>query len=191
MNKTNNKILFCDFNGVISYNLFWSKYAHCNASLQAIFGTDLVNEWMKGRKTSEEINRIFADISSLEYEVVMADFILDCQNLDIDNDILRQIKAKIGYIKILATNNMDCFDRWVIPSHPELEETFDYIHNSSNLGFLKQENNYFDLNNKLFNASNSIHIDDSQTICDIANSQNIKTFCISGVDNVLQALKQI
>ena len=159
-----NKILFCDFNGVISYNFFWSKYAIYTKSFDAIFGTSLVNEWMKGQKTSEEINQIFADISNLDYNTVMADFILDCQNLDVSSEILEAIKSKTGYIKILATNNMDCFDRWILPNNSKLRETFDYIHNSSVLGFLKQENNYFELNNKLFNASNSIHLDDSKII---------------------------
>jgi hypothetical protein len=73
-----NRILFCDFNGVISYNRFWSKYTQCTDSMNAIFGTDLVIDWMKGLRTSEEINRIFADVSNLNYELVMTDFILDC-----------------------------------------------------------------------------------------------------------------
>jgi hypothetical protein len=86
---------------------------------------------------------------------------------------------------------MDCFDRWVLPNNPELKATFDYIHNSYNLGFLKQENNYFDLNNRLFNASNSIHIDDSRSVCEIAKAQGLTTFCVTGKTNVLGALNQI
>jgi hypothetical protein len=184
------KILFCDFNGVISYNNFWSKYKDKTDSIKAIFATDLVTQWMKGDKSSEEINQIFAKTSNLNYETVFNDFVEDCKNLDVSVLVLNAIKSKKDYIKILATNNMDCFDRWFLPNNPIITDTFDFIHNSYNIKMLKEEQ-YFSLIPKVFGATKCIHIDDSPTICQIAKGYGIQVFCVTGETEVLEALNQI
>lgn len=190
-----NKILFVDFNGVISYNHFWSEFATEKQAISHIFGTDLVNEWMRGNKTSEEINEIFANVAGLDYESVLSSFIRDCEQIDLDETVLSLVSSKKDYIKILATGNMDSFDRWTLAKNPILKDSFDYIHNSANLKTLKTDNNgqYFLDTCQFFNANivNCIHIDDSINICNIFNKLGGTAYNVTGSENVVNALKLV
>jgi FMN phosphatase YigB (HAD superfamily) len=192
MTNKPNKILFVDFNGVISYNHFWSEFKIEKKPFDHIFGTSLVNQWMRGEKTSEEINKIFAEIAGLDYELVFNSFIKDCEQIDLDQEVLSSISSKADYIKILATSNMDSFDRWTLKNNPILTEVFDYIHNSYNLKILKDDNDgqYFLDVCKYFNVDiqDCIHIDDSLKVCNVFNNLGGIAHNVTGQSNVLEAL---
>ena len=173
-------ILFVDFNGVQSYLPFWSSLLDPSHQLHSrladieelIFRRDpqLVREWMLGEYTSEDIHELIERELGIPKSELFPIFEQDCRNIDIHPEIqtaLRTLKSR--YYLILATGNMDSFDRFTIPAHPELEETFDEIHNSYNIGIHKPDQNgkYFtDVMTKQGVEPSICHlIDDSGSSC--------------------------
>ncbi len=172
-------LVFIDFNGVISYKPFWSTLAdksHPSHSLflkiqDLIFGPDptLVQAWMTGKKTSEEIHETLEKNLGAPKEL-FSNFVRDCINLDVSVPIISAAKKlRSNFHLILRTDNMDTFSRWTLPAHPELRETFHEIYSSFELGFLKKTDGgkfFVDLAEKNgFTISQCSLLDDSTSNC--------------------------
>jgi FMN phosphatase YigB (HAD superfamily) len=137
--------LFVDFHGTICHDDFWRSLAEedFRRVQKALFETDasLVNEWMRGEHTSEEINGFAAERTGLDYDLLWQAFTHDCKSMRVSHELLSVIKLlRDTHRIVLITDNMDCFDRFTVPEL-SLNTVFDDIANSYNHGRLKTEQN--------------------------------------------------
>jgi len=203
------RILFVDFNGVISYDPFWASLRNPQHRLHQYFELieqlffkgenkiqGFIDEWMLGRYTSEDVHRILADRIGAPYEELLAVFFEDAKKLDISKRILEGVSAlKKDWYCILRTDNMDTFHRFTLPASPHLSEVFDEVHNSYLLGLLKKTNNgiYFVDTVAGFgvNFGQCVLIDDSNSTCKLFQSLGGIAYCTQNEDEVLAALKKL
>jgi FMN phosphatase YigB (HAD superfamily) len=200
------RILFCDYNGVLSYNKFWSTisdpehvyHSFHNKIIKYLFveNAHIIDDWMTGKYTLEEIHTMISEYSGIPYEFILATFIEECKKMDASEALLRIIaNKKDSYYRILATGNMDSFNRFTLPANPLLRSSFDEINNSYDVGILKNTDNgrYFVEKSKQLGVplENSVLIDDSQQFCDIFTRLGGTAFCVTGVENVKKVLNYL
>lgn len=170
LQSNNIKTLLIDFDGTICFDRFWrSADGNIQSQIKSyLFDTDdkLVNDWLRGYYTSEQVNKRIADTFDYRYEDLWDIFVKDCQTMFIRPKTLELIqRARSKYKIILLTDNMDCFDRFTIPSL-QLDKCFDQIINSYNYGVTKA-----DINGGLFACLNmktlegGVFIDNSDENC--------------------------
>jgi FMN phosphatase YigB (HAD superfamily) len=202
------KVLFVDFNGVISYNDFWydlNKTEHPLHSYKQqiedfLFKTkpDVIEDWMLGKYTSEQIHQILVDELNIPYNELFEEFESGCRNIDISLEVLgivKELKEQKVYYCILSTGNMDCFDRFTVPSNPILQEIFDEIENSCNIGLFKTSNNgqYFSekVSSLGANISECVVIDDSKKVCRVFESLGGKAINAYGIEECVNKLSEL
>lgn len=132
----------------------------------------------------------------VNYEALYSQFVIDCQKLDISEEILFLLaNKKREFTRVLRTDNMDSFTRFTLPANPQCLSAFDRIDNSYELGELKLDRGgeYFleTANEYGVDISNCILIDDSRKNCDVFESLGGKTFCVSGINSVLNVILSI
>lgn len=168
-------VLFIDFDGTLCHDKFWrSLDLNINKKIQEyLFGPDnrIVNRWMKGGCTSEDINLMLSKELDVNYEILWSAFVRDCETMLIEPGVIEKIyKLRQQYKTILITDNMDCLDRFTVPALG-LDKYFDQIVNSY---YEKTSKN--DDNGKLFKKvsennsieiKNSILLDNSKGTCEI------------------------
>ena len=94
---------------------------------------------MRGKHTSEEINAHLAKKIGVPYQLLWETFQTDCRTMNIPRDALEKIASlRKKFIVILATDNMDCFSRFTVPSL-RLTDHFDDIVNSADVGMCKND----------------------------------------------------
>jgi FMN phosphatase YigB (HAD superfamily) len=199
-------ILFCDFNGVLSYKKYWdtlsnprhkyNKYHSTIINYLFVENRKIFNEWMIGKYTLEEIHKLISQKTGIPYRFILNIFEDECRRLDVSKIILNKITAlKDNYYRILATGNMDSFNRFTLPANPLLYEAFDEINNSYDLGILKTTDNgrYFvEVCKRLeIPIENCVLIDDSPDICKIFTNLGGTAYCVTGVDNVCKVVENL
>lgn len=207
--KKRNKILFIDYNGVLSYKPFWHSLLDSSNSLAYLFekiekvlfkqNIEIIRDWMVGKYTTEEIHDFLANNLDEEFskEELLDVFINDCKKLDISQECIDSLKKlKDEYILILMTDNMDCFDRYTIPAQKDYFDVFDEISNSYGAKKNKRENNcerFFDYIKKYnIQRENCILIDDSLKNCDTFDTHvSGRSFNVTGVEKVNACLQKI
>jgi FMN phosphatase YigB (HAD superfamily) len=140
---TNKPILFFDFDRTLCFDRYWrSLPAPAFAFVQEyIFGADrtLLNEWMRGKYSAEEINHQLAPLIGMQFDDLWQLFVHDCETMYIDPSVLGAIHSlRTRYTTILITGNMDSFTRFTVPAL-SLDQYFDHINNSSVTGRLKTD----------------------------------------------------
>lgn len=138
-------IIFCDFDGVLCHDRFWRSLSpeHYEKIQEYLFrnNLDLVNDWMRGKYSAEEVNRKVADNTGIPYDVLWDVFVRDCKTMSISPEALEKLNGlRSRYTVILVTGNMDCFTRFTKPA-AQLDRYFDYISNSFEEGILKTDEN--------------------------------------------------
>jgi FMN phosphatase YigB (HAD superfamily) len=204
--KTPNKILFIDFNGVISYNNFWKELENEAHPLHSYHQPienflfkekpEIIKDWMLGKYTSEEIHEILNNAVGVPYTELFEIFERGCRNIDISTSVLEKVQElRKDYYCILATGNMDSFDRFTLPSNPILKESFDEIDNSYNLGIFKTTNSgqyFLDKVKKLgVQISNCVVIDDSASVCKVFKNLGGTALQCYGVEKVIGSLESL
>ena len=178
----NNKTLFLDWHETLSSDRFFDTLRHSNDSRQKniaarleqflfIENNDLVQQWMIGKTSSEDVIQLTAKSCDLDYKWLWPLFVADCKNMNLASGLREKILLlKEHYNVVLITGNMDCFNRFTRPQH-NLDECFDLIINSCDQGYLKTDHNgraFADaLKTYKMAAINSVLVDDSQTAGDI------------------------
>lgn len=164
------KTLFVDFHGTICHDPFWRSLDSDGFGRvqQTVFEADpfLVNDWMRGKYSSEQINELVAERTGLPYDRLWQTFVRDCKSMHIAPDLLTQITAlRKAYSVILISDNMDCFDRFTVPAL-HLDTVFDGIVNSFSEGRLKTDGGGANFMRHLTGEiSDAVLIDDSNTTC--------------------------
>lgn len=199
-------IIYCDFNGVISYETFWHTISlkehplneYYNKIRDCFFSNEheIITNWMIGKIKAEEVHKILSMESGADYDILWETFCEECATIDLSVEILTRLQQlKSNYTVILSTGNMDSLDRFTIPNNPILTDTFDRIDNSYNLGILKTTNGgqYFKEVAHEFqvNISNCIVIDDSKDVCETFKTLGGIAYCVTGESNVVNILNII
>lgn len=203
------RILFVDFNGVISYDPFWASLRNPDHRLHQYFEPieqlfftgenkikGLIDEWMLGKYTSEDVHRILADRIGAPYEQLLAVFIEDTRKLDISKRILDGVQLlKKDWYCILRTDNMDSFDRFTLPANPYLGKAFDEVHNSYLLGLLKKTRSgvYFvdTVAGHGADFGQCVLIDDSDSTCKLFQGLGGIAYRTQNEDEVLAVLRKL
>lgn len=177
------KALFVDFNGVISYDPFWASMRNPEHGLHSFYEPienllfrgenkieGLVDDWMLGKYTSEQVHRIIADRTGAPYQAVFDVFCEDCQRLDISKSILQAIQPlRKDWHCVLRTDNMDTFHRFTLPANPHLAKAFDDVQCSYLLRQLKKTDGgkYFitTVSSLGIDIRNCVLVDDSNSTC--------------------------
>lgn len=169
-----NQLLIIDFDGTICFDRFWRSIdPETMVKIQAtLFDTDrqIVNRWMRGEHTSEEVNRILAEKHGLDYAYLWRVFVRDCQTMFVDAEVLGILKSlRNQWRTLLMTDNMDCFTRFIKPAL-NLDHYFDSIVNSADHGRLKSDNEgqfFADIASKIgIPLSQAVLVDNSIKACD-------------------------
>lgn len=168
-------ILFSDFNGVLCHDVFWRSLPTETFNLVERFifhdNMPLVDDWMIGRTTSEEVNRLVADRIGMPYEKLWDIFVRDCETMHVSKSALNLIqKLRTTQTAILITGNMDSFTRFTVPAL-KLDSYFDRIVSSHEEGMGKTDNDgeLFLKYANLYDASieDSKMYDDSLQVCEV------------------------
>jgi hypothetical protein len=197
------KLLFVDFNGVLSYKHFWFTLEDTNPQTKHkiedyLFNQNpqLVKDWMNGMYTSEQIVALLSEEKHLDYNYIWKVFVQDCKDLDVSMLILNKLnQMKDEFYLVHSTGNMDCFNRWTLPANPMMSEVFDRIDNSYNLGYQKNHNDgkYFKktIAELGFTPNRSYVVDDSAKVCKVFADLGGTALCVTGEANVLKVLNTL
>lgn len=167
-------ILFIDFDGTLCHDRFWRSIdASSFEKIQNfLFGENksMVDEWMRGVHSSEDINQLISKELNIPFEKVWSIFVADCENMSIPDSVLNRIEnLKKNFHTILITDNMDCFMRFTVPAL-KLNSYFDSIINSFDYKKFKSDNGgeiFLQIvNDRGSKIENSILMDNSKSACD-------------------------
>ena len=152
-------ILF-DFDGVLCHDRFYgnrmqSQYPNVYDWIQQnIFGKDsrIVKDWMRRKISAREVNRIIAENTGIEKELLHGMLVDSVKEMKIDERMMEEAgRLKRSRCKLcLVTDNMDVFTEITVGNH-KLNNLFDGIVNSADHGCLKK-----DENGKLFDIALSM-----------------------------------
>lgn len=142
------KVIFIDWDKTLSISKFWGHLNHSNQPLAEKLQTSLfvnlkplINPWMRGEFTSEEIMRRVSSDSKIGFNKALLEFTKSCKSMKLVSDEIYALTSRLrssGIKVVIATDNMDSFTRWTIPSL-RLEDKFDAILNSFDLRALKKD----------------------------------------------------
>jgi hypothetical protein len=117
------RVIFSDWHGVLSKDPFWTSIrgstAHplhgpLEAGMAGLFADGTADEWMRGRLSSDQV------ITGLDIPLdrrFRPDFLArrlddDCARMTVNADLFDILRtARAEAIVVVATDNMDCFDR--------------------------------------------------------------------------------
>ena len=193
------KAIYIDCDGTLTTDHLWRSLPETDriAVQKFLFGGDRVymNNWMRGKYSSEEANQYVASGLGLSYEYLWDIFVEDCKNLYIDPKLLDEIKRlNKTYVTILMSGNMDCFTRFTIPAL-NLTKYFDHTSISFDEGLHKTDNN-----GELFSKwetktsvplGNSLLLDDQQQVLDIFSDLGGKPLKTTGPVDSLEILRSL
>lgn len=133
--------LLIDFDGTLCFDYFWRSLAtDSRKRVQKLLFqgyNSLVDDWMRGLKTAEDIAAHASESLDIEYEELWNCFETDCLTMHVEPDTLDHIRdMQSRFQTILVTDNMDSFDRFTLPSL-RLNEYFNATVNSARWGVLK------------------------------------------------------
>lgn len=200
------KIIFVDYNGVISYKNFWhsiesdshylNKYQQFIDEFLFQKNIDVVKDWMIGNYDSEEIHRLICENIPLDYDSLFEVFVDDAKQMDSADEIFNAIQdLPDSYLKVLRTDNMDSFTRFTVPANQRFNEVFDIIDNSYELHSLKTDNGgkYFRdrANQYQVDIQDCILIDDSLKNCKVFRNLGGTAMQVTGIDRVVSTIQSI
>lgn len=183
------KVLFVDWDGTLSNSRFWErwqtnpKHAEKYQLIQKVLFTDahdLLTLWMRGYKTASNIVEYVADVTGLSYEELIAELQYSCEHMSLIDSNLRGLIQSIrskGIAVVIATDNMDTFSRWTVPTL-KLEDMFDGIILSVDRGAMKADT-YTDGTSQFFNhyfSNTGIKPDETVLIDNSLNNKVVEKF---------------
>lgn len=148
------KVVFTDWSGTLSTSKFWGHLEQPTHPLNHLFTplTDsmfgpaaplryLHDPWMRGEFGTEDVMELVSQETGIKTDIALREFIFGCQSMQFVSpevpELIKLLRAR-GIQTLIATDNMDCFNRWTIPAMG-LNQTFDGILNSTNLKAMKKD----------------------------------------------------
>ena len=205
----NTKVIFLDWNKTLSYSLFWghlSDSSHSNnyivdPVIDWLFNKNqkIIDDWMRGKYSAEEICTMISNETKIDYKIIFDELVASCQNMEFCDptitSLLHSIKLK-GIKVVVATDNMDTFRRFTVPSL-KLESLFDDLLISSEIGAMKGD---YDGNNSAFfqtymeknglSFSETILLDDCANKMDICRSIGLPYININSPEQIVEVLQE-
>lgn len=203
------KAIFIDWNKTLSNSLFWEHLQDINHQNnkylekieKSMFQNNrhLINPWMRGEHTSEDVAKILSEDSGVDQEIILKELAESCKQMkyvaDEIPELINKIKAK-GIKAVIATDNMDTFERFTIPAM-KLEELFDDFLISHSLRLLKgdlQENSipFFDeyLNKHNLTYRDTVLLDDCIDETGTYDKLGLKIIQITSPEKLINVLKE-
>lgn len=145
------KVIFIDWNRTLSYSLFWEHLkdsGHVNSRHHSaiekwlfVDNKDIIKPWMLGTESIDNIIDKMSRAIDVDKDLILDELIHSCNSMvlcsaDIE-PLVKQLRRH-GVLVVIATDNMDTFRKYTVPSL-RLDELFDDILISSELGKLKDE----------------------------------------------------
>lgn len=178
------KGIISDFDGVLSTDRFYitlkDKYPDAHLYITTDFFKNqkpIVKDWMRGNLTADDVNRIIAKNTGLNFDFLKREFEEGVRLMELNKDLIDFItKAKKKGVKTaILTDNMDVFTEIFVP-FKELDKLFDEIVSSYEYKTLKGDNEGELLNStrKLLDIdfSNILILDDWETIGEFSKARN-------------------
>ncbi len=197
------KVIFIDWYKTLSSSVFWQHLEDIKPNIykkvvSAYLEThgSLINPWMRGEFTAEQICKKIADSAQEDYELVLDSLKQSAQDMKFDDPSILKLISQVRHtgIKIvIATDNMDTFNRWTVPSL-QLNKHFDGILNSWKLKTLKGDScsRFFGqyISNNHLSPDECVIIDDSEDKNNTIARYGIKYIQITSPSEVSDILKQ-
>ncbi len=192
--------IFIDFDGTICFDRFWRLLPLETRSKIGKFlfqdNLQLFKEWMRGKRSSEEIHHMISEECGLDYNMMWEHFVRGCQTVSVSEDILKALAdCKKNNTLILITDNLDCFNRFV-KEELKLSTYFHYIFNSYDYGVLKEDpaqeglfKKIIDLNK--FDLHNSVLLDNDAQNCELFNQLGGTSFLIKDKEDTVSTLNML
>lgn len=205
------KIVFIDWNGVLSGSKFWwhlEDKKHPKSELfekieTSLYGNlrHLLKPWMRGELKTEDVIKTTADEGGLDYDEVLQEFIHSCKTMQfVSEDVPSYInELRSNNVKVvIATDNMDSFSRWTVPAL-KLHELFDGYINSYDIKAMKGDFNekgkslffYNYLKKYDLKSGEAVLIDDSEDKEGKINASGIDYEEVEPINGLVPALKNI
>lgn len=131
----------------MSHSGFWSAWRLSSPTeweriqTELFANVDLVQTWMRGSLTAEDIVERLIGRSQATFDIWMAELVRSCRQMELTDSsvptLLRRIR-RTGVKVAIATDNMDTFMRWTVPALG-LVEMVDDILDSWSLRSLKND----------------------------------------------------
>jgi len=206
---TNNiDAMFIDWNGTLSNSVFWEHLKKSDNETFTQIRNQLFNEscetvnlWMMGKKNYEDIVDEISFTTGINASFILDELAISCRNIKLISDEIISLVASIrgrGIKVVIATDNMDVFDKYTVPALG-LNNIFDDILNSYNLGAFKSEedadgnllffNNW--LNKNGIKIENTVLIDDSIKSKNFFENKGMRFMPINNEYSVIDYLKEI
>jgi FMN phosphatase YigB (HAD superfamily) len=205
------KTIFIDWNGALSSSKFWWHLENSTRENNEIFERiekslfgnlrDLLNPWMLGKMSSEDVIRKVSQDSKLGYNKLFNEFVKSCKSMKLAPGnpipIISKLRKK-GVKVVIATDNMDSFNRWTYPKL-KLFNFFDGCLNSCDIKAMKghQSKNgkslFFDkyLRSSGLKPKESVLIDDSEDNAGVISGFGIDYLKIESGVGLSPALKNL
>jgi FMN phosphatase YigB (HAD superfamily) len=146
----NYEMIFVDWDGTLSNSRFWErwrddpehaeKYAKIQKSLfETAAGKNLVQQWMTGQRNYTHAIKHVHEWQHLPVDELEAELQYSAENMKlIDPSVLTTVQKlrDTGKFVVIATDNMDTFDKWTVPALG-LQNHFDNVLNSNKIQKLK------------------------------------------------------
>lgn len=192
-------ILFCDFDGTLCHDRYWRSLSpdEYEKVQELLFRNDttLVNDWMRGKYSAEEINQFVSEKTGIPFKKLWDIFVNDCKTIRVSKEALETLnRLRDRYTIILITGNMDSFSRFTQPALA-LENYFDHISNSSHEGIHKtdSEGEIFLKYTERYSVSiqSCILLDDSKNVCKIFTELGGTAYLVTQDQNILYYLEKL
>lgn len=143
------KVIFIDWYKTLSTSDFWEQMANPSHQLNRVHESikdclfvknkEIITHWMRGEYTSEDICDILSQEVGAPFITLFNELKASCENMQFTSPgipgLVTQLRKK-GIKVVVATDNMDTFNRFTVPAL-HLNELFDDILLSWNLNCLK------------------------------------------------------
>jgi FMN phosphatase YigB (HAD superfamily) len=142
VNNMKYKTIFIDWDKTLSFSKFWENWRGTNldskytAIQEKLFSQkQIIDNWMIGKYSSEEISKMVSKLVDLDYQIILDSLIQSAKNMIVEDSVLKKIKTlkNTGVNLVVATNNMDTFNRWTFPAL-KLDKFFNEVLNSFYVG---------------------------------------------------------
>jgi len=203
------KVIFIDWNKTLSDSFFWwhlqnvmhPHNKHLEAIEKSMFQKNrhLINPWMRGEYTLEDIVKILSDDSGVSQDIILNELVESCRQMQYVSEEIPELINKIrnkGIKMVIATDNMDTFERFTVPSM-RLKDIFDDFLISHSLRVLKgdvQENSipFFDgyLNKNNLTYMETVLLDDCADYTGVYDRLGLQIIQIISPEKLVNVLKE-
>ena len=163
--------IFFDWHGVLSNSRFWHHIPENDLIEAALFGSLhlALKEWLEGKRDVYSFISLLSKNTNLQESYLLETLKESCERFELcapDIPSLISKLKKAGIVCVIATDNFDVFDMWIVPAL-KLNVIFDDILNSFNIKHVKpdiDENGYSPFFGRYFEENNvkkSLLIDDN------------------------------